>query len=140
MPVRKTASTLGLVLVAGLLMAGCSAPEPANTTTPSATRTPTPTQTPGDEPSSAPTTAPPAEWTVAELTTACIDFQTSDSGDAGEFEWTTPAATQQDGDAWYVFLQGTITTPDGTSIPAEYTCVVTGPPGSATVDEAAVAE
>lgn len=142
----KAAAVLSIVIAAGLAVSGCTTPGPETTrsSSPSAPSTSSPTGTAVTEPPNAPTTAPPEEWTVGQLTTACIDFQgewaEGEGLAADDFEWNTPASTQQDGDAWFVFLQGTITTPDGSSVPAEFTCTVTGPPSSPTVTEAPAAD
>ena len=143
MTLTRTASLLSLGLIVGLAVSGCGSPSVEQTPTPSATQSPTATATPSappsDAPPSAPTTAPPTEWTEAQLTTACADFQADWAEGEGlaadDFEWTTPASTQQDGDVWYVLLQGTVTAPDGSAIPAEFTCAVSGSPGSPTVTQ-----
>jgi hypothetical protein len=134
---RRTAAMLGLVVATGLAMSACAAPADEKKPTPSASgdssTAPSPTVTPTDTP----TTAAPAAWTDAELTASCTDLQTDWAEDEGyapdDFEWASPASTQQNAGTWYVFLHGTFTTPEGDPAPAEFTCAVSGTPDAPVV-------
>jgi hypothetical protein len=144
---RRGARTFAVTLAIGLAVAGCSAPAAESTATPSPGGTPggttsaSPSPSPSVTPTPAPSTAAPVGWTSTQLTAACVDFQAGwaegEGYAADDFDWTSPASTQENGGTWYVFLQGTFTTPDGDAVPAEYSCAVTGTPDDPTVTQTA---
>jgi hypothetical protein len=138
---RRTTAIVGLALAVGLAVSACSTPEAETTPTPSGSSSSTePSPSPTKTPTDTPTTAAPAAWTTAELTGMCADFQAGwaegEGFAADDFEWTSPASTQHNGGKWFVFLQGTFTTPDGDAVPAEYTCVISGTSDAPVVEQA----
>ena len=138
----RTTSFFGLAIVIGLAVTGCTTPTAEKTPSPSSSSgtSSAPVETPSPEPSSAPTTAPPEEWTAAELTAACVEYQAGwavgEGYAADDFDWVTPAQTQENAGVWYVIMTGTFTTPDGDAVPAEFSCSVSGPPDAPVVDDA----
>ena len=148
MQTLRTAPAVAIALAIAFAAAGCSTP--TDRETPTARPTPgssastspqTPEPTTSGTPTPAATTAAPVEWAPADLTRLCTDFQAGWAEDegyaAGDFDWEPLATTQQNGATWYVFLQGTFTTPDEDTVPAEFSCAVTGTPDAPVVTETA---
>jgi hypothetical protein len=138
---KRTTAMVGLALAVGLAVSACSTPEAETTPTPSRSGSTAPAPSPTKTPTDISTTAAPVAWTTTELTAMCADFQAGWAEGEGfvadDFEWTSPASTQQNGGTWFVFLQGTFTTPDGDAVPAEYTCAISGTTDAPVVEQAA---
>lgn len=135
----RTTAVVSLVLMAGLSVTACSTPAPEPTRTSTIPRGSTATPTPTPTPTTAPTTPVATEWTPELLTGVCVDFQAEwaeeNSYAATDFTWTTPGSTQQSGGLWYVFLEGTFTPEGGDTVPAEFSCAISGTPGAPVIEE-----
>lgn len=135
----RTASIVSLVLLAGLSVTACSTPAPEPTRTSEIPRSSSATPAPSATPTPTATTPVATEWTPELLTGVCVDFQAEwaeeNSYAATDFTWTTPGTTEQAGGLWYVFLEGTFTPEGGDTVPAEFSCAISGTPGAPVIEE-----